>query len=125
MAAKSTLDRVTTEIFARVMKDYLKNKERVPMYRAVGDKILVQPDEQVAEKKTSSGIYLAPSAMDKPQVGTVLNCELTYIEHGREVSMPCVEGDRVLFGKYSGVEVEDEKGKLLFLRPADILAIVE
>lgn len=119
------MTRLVRETFTDRIVSLIREGRKVN-YRAVGDKILVRPDIQEGEKKTASGLFLAPSASEKPQVGEVVSCELTYYDYGKELPMPCVPGERVLFGKYSGVEVETDAGdKLLFLRPQDVLAIVD
>jgi chaperonin GroES len=94
--------------------------------RPVEDRILVEPDEVVGEKKTASGIIMPDINTEKPQRGTVVAVGPGKYEHGRWAKPDIFPGERVIFGKYSGVEMSPGNGKTyLVLRASDILAIEE
>ena len=86
--------------------------------KPLADRVLVEPTE--AEEKTASGIYIPDTAKEKPQKGTV-------IARGpgtKEVTMEVKVGDVVLYGKYSGTEINVDGKDFLMMKQADILAIV-
>lgn len=87
--------------------------------KPLADRVLVLPVE--AEEKTASGIIIPDSAKEKPLQGTV---EATG-EGTKDEKMILKQGDRVLYGKYSGTELELEGKKYIMMRQSDILAIVE
>jgi chaperonin GroES len=72
----------------------------------LGDKIVVKRLEQ--NERTSGGIYLPDTAREKPQQGRVLAVN---------------EGDRIIFSKYSGTEIEINQAEVLIISEADVLAI--
>lgn len=90
--------------------------------KPVGDRVIIKQDE--AEETTSSGLYLASEAKEKPQSGTVLAVgEGKRDKDGNLIPMPVKEGDRVVYGKFGGTEIEIDKEKVLILRADDIYAI--
>ncbi len=86
--------------------------------KPIGMRILVQP--QVAETKTASGIYIPDTAQEKPQKGTVKAVGTGTKDEKIEVSV----GDSVLYGKYTGTEIQFEGTDYLIINQSDILAIV-
>jgi chaperonin GroES len=92
--------------------------------RPLHDRILVKRLEE--EEKTKGGIIIPDSAKEKPQEGKVIavgNGKVT--EDGKTVSLEVQKGDRVLFSKYSGTEVNLEGEEHLIVREDDVLAILE
>jgi chaperonin GroES len=87
--------------------------------KPLGKRILVEPVE--AESKTASGIIIPDSAKEKQQKATVvaISKELTDDEKN-ELKI----GQTVLFGKYSGTEIEIDKKQYLMLKTEDVLAIL-
>lgn len=83
------------------------------------DRILVQVDDGTAEQKTASGIYLPDTAKEKPRTGLVMA-----VGTDEDLREKVKEGDRVLYGKYSGDEVDLEGTKVLVLARNEILALV-
>lgn len=90
--------------------------------KPLSDRVLVQPEP--AEEKTSSGIIIPDSAKEKPQEGTVVSAGPGKVENGTKVEMSVKEGDKVLYGKYSGTEITLDGEEYLIMREADILGIV-
>jgi len=86
--------------------------------KPLADRVLVEPLE--AETKTASGIIIPDTAKEKPQKGTIIA-----VGPGKKDEPTTVrEGDVVLYGKYSGTELQVEGKDLLIMRESDILAIV-
>ena len=74
---------------------------------------------------TASGIFLASTAKEKPQVAEVLAVGPGGIVDGKEVQMQVKVGDKVITSKYSGTEVKIDGEELIIVRQNDILAIVD
>ena len=93
--------------------------------RPLGDRVLVKQDE--AEEKTAGGIYLPDAvAKDAPQWGTIIRTGTgKVLENGETRALSVKEGDKIIFGKYSGTKVKMDSEELLFMREEDIMAVVE
>ena len=86
--------------------------------RPLADRVLILPAK--AEEKTASGIILPDTAKEKPLMG-----EVVAVGNGtKDEVMILKEGDKVVFGKYAGTELEHEGEKYLIMRQSDVLAIV-
>ena len=83
----------------------------------LADRVLVRPAE--AEQKTASGI-IPDTAKEKPQRGEVLAVGKGTKDHEMTVKV----GDNVLYGKYSGTEIEIDGEKLMIMKESDIYAII-
>ncbi|HDP54986.1 MAG TPA: co-chaperone GroES [Bacteroidetes bacterium] len=86
--------------------------------KPLADRVLVEPME--AEEKTASGIYIPDTAKEKPQKGTVVALG----SGTKDVTMEVKIGDVVLYGKYSGTEINVDGKDFLIMKQADILAVV-
>ena len=84
----------------------------------LADRVLVRPAE--AEQKTASGIIIPDTAKEKPQHGEVLAVGKGTKDHEMTVKV----GDKVLYGKYSGTEIELDGEKLMIMKESDIYAII-
>ena len=84
----------------------------------LADRVLVEP--AAAETKTSSGIIIPDSAKEKPQKGTVVAVGSGTKENPMTVKV----GDNVLYGKYSGTELQHDGKDYLIMKESDIFAIV-
>lgn len=92
--------------------------------KPLGDRLVVEPLEQ--DEVTASGLVLPETAKEKPQKGAVLATGPgARDDEGKRIMMDVQVGDTVLFAKYAGTEIKVESKKLLILKEADILAIVE
>ena len=87
------------------------------------DRVLIKMEE--AEETTKSGIILAGSAKEKPQIADVIEAGPGGLVDGKEVKMVVKKGDRVITSKYSGTEVKLDGVDYTLVRQSDILAIVE
>ena len=86
--------------------------------RPLADRVLILP--QPAEEKTIGGIIIPDTAKEKPLQGKVVAVGNGTKDEAMEISA----GDQVLYGKYSGTEVELEGVKYLIMRQSDVLAIL-
>ena len=85
----------------------------------LADRVLIEP--AAAETKTASGIIIPDTAKEKPLQGKVIA-----VGGGtKDEEMVLKEGDQVLYGKYSGTEVEFEGVKYLIMRQSDVMAILK
>ncbi|HJB20197.1 MAG TPA: co-chaperone GroES [Candidatus Fournierella merdavium] len=91
--------------------------------KPLADRVVIKTVE--AEETTKSGIILAGSAKEKPQVAVVLAVGPGGMVDGKEVQMLVKVGDKVLTSKYSGTEVKVDGEECTIVRQSDILAIVE
>ena len=91
--------------------------------KPLADRVVIKTVE--AEETTKSGIILAGSAKEKPQVAEVLAVGPGGLVDGKEVQMIVKVGDKVLTSKYSGTEVKVDGEECTIVRQSDILAIVE
>jgi chaperonin GroES len=82
------------------------------------DRVLVKP--AAAEEKTSSGIIIPDTAKEKPQKGTVVAVG----KGKKDEPMTVKDGDTVLYGKYSGTEINIDGDEYLIMRESDIYAII-
>ena len=92
--------------------------------RPLDDRVLIKPEEP--EEKTAGGIYLPESAQEKPLIGTVLATGPGKLNDDGSRTEPSVKkGDKVLYGKYSGTEVDIDGDQHMILRESELLGIVE
>ena len=78
-----------------------------------------------AEEKTKSGLILAASAQEKPEMFEVVEVGPGGMVDGNEVKMTVAAGDRVIVGKYSGTTVKVDGEEYSIVHQGDILAVVE
>ncbi len=86
--------------------------------KPLGTRVLVE--SSVSEEKTASGIIIPDSAKEKQQSGVVLAVGNGSTDNPMEVNV----GDKVLYGKFTGTEVQYEGKDYLILDQSDILAVV-
>lgn len=91
--------------------------------KPLADRVVIKMVE--AEETTKSGIILAGSAKEKPQVAEIVAVGPGGLVDGNEVKMYVKVGDKVLISKYAGTEVKIDKVDYTILKQSDILAIVE
>ena len=84
----------------------------------LADRVLVEP--AAAETTTASGIIIPDNAKEKPQKGTVIAVGPGTSENPITVKI----GDQVLYGKYSGTELNHEGTDYLMMKESDLMAIV-
>ena len=78
------------------------------------------------EEKTSGGIIIPDTAKEKPQEGKVVAVGPGRVnDEGKKIALDVKAGDKVLFGKYSGTEINIDGVEHLIMKEDDILAIIE
>jgi chaperonin GroES len=94
-----------------------------PKLRPLDDRVVVEPME--AEEKTAGGIVLPDTAKEKPQRGTVKAIGPgRLLDSGTRAEVGVRVGDVVIYGKYSGSDIEVDGKEVKILRETDILAKV-
>ena len=89
--------------------------------KPMSDRILIRPTEQ--EDTTASGIILPETAKERPQEGEVLAVGPgRYLDNGKRLEMELKAGDKVIYSKYAGTEIEADDGELLLLGSNDVLS---
>lgn len=89
------------------------------------DRVIVRRLEDT-NNQTAGGLFIPDSAKEKPQEGEVIAVgEGKYKEDGTRQALDVKEGDRVLFGKYSGSEIKLDNEEFLIMREDEILGIIE
>jgi chaperonin GroES len=92
--------------------------------RPLGDRILVTRVD--SEAQTSGGIIIPDTAKEKPQEGKVVAVGPGKTnDDGDTVPLSVKKGDKVLFSKYAGTEINIEGEEHLFIREEDVLAVLE
>ena len=91
--------------------------------KPLADRVVLVQNE--AAERTSSGIFLAPAAQEKPEVYQVVEVGPGGLVDGNEVKMIVKAGQSVLVGKYSGSKVRLDDVEYTIVRQGDILAIIE
>lgn len=86
--------------------------------KPLADRVLILPDS--VETKTVGGIIIPDTAKEKPLQGEVIAAG----NGTKDEEMILKVGDKVLFGKYAGTELEHEGIKYLIMRQSDVLAIL-
>ena len=87
--------------------------------KPLADRVLVKPAP--IEEKTAGGIIIPDTAKEKPLKG-----EVVAVGQGtKDEEMVVKEGDKVLYGKYAGTEIEIDDEEYLIMRQSDILATIE
>lgn len=92
--------------------------------KPLADRVVIKPLE--AEETTASGIVIPGKDKEKPQQAEVLEVGPGGMVDGKEVKMEVKKGDKIIYSKYAGTEVEaDRDEKYIIVRQSDILAIIE
>ena len=92
--------------------------------RPLDDRVLIKPEE--AEDRTNTGIYLPEGAKEKPTFGKIVAVgpgKLT--DDGARASMSVKKGDRVVFGKYAGTEVDVNDKPHTIMKESELLGVIE
>ena len=92
--------------------------------RPLEDRILVKPLEP--ETKTASGIFLPETSKERPMQGKVVALGPgKLLDNGQRTKPAVKKGDTVVFGKYSGTEVEIKNVSHLIIRESELLGVIE
>ncbi len=90
--------------------------------RPLHDRVIVKRIEE--EGKTKGGIIIPDTAKEKPQEGRVIAVGPGKHEDGKVIPLDVKAGDKILFGKYAGTEINLNAEEHLILREDDILGII-
>ncbi|MDH3506220.1 MAG: co-chaperone GroES [Gammaproteobacteria bacterium] len=92
--------------------------------RPLHDRVVIRRTEE--ERTSPGGIVIPDSATEKPIKGEVVAVgKGKLLDSGEVRALDLKEGDKVLFGKYSGTEVKVEGEELLVMREDDVMAVIE
>ena len=95
----------------------------INVLKPLGDRVVLKAEE---EEKTVGGIVLASNAKDKPTTGKVIAVGAgRTLDNGQVVAVSVKEGDKVLFDKYAGREVEYDGEKYLVVHEKDLVAVID
>ncbi|MHA6266189.1 co-chaperone GroES [uncultured Aliiroseovarius sp.] len=87
------------------------------------DRVLVRRVE--SDEKTAGGLIIPESAKEKPAEGLVISVGAgAKDDDGDRIAMDVKEGDKILFGKWSGTEVTIDGEELLIMKESDIMGII-
>ena len=92
------------------------------MIKPLSDRVLIKMKQ--SEETTKSGIILATTAQEKPQIAEEIEVGPGRLEDVKREEMSVKKGDNVVVSKYSGTEVKYEGQEYIILKEEDILAIV-
>ncbi len=91
-----------------------------PLY----DRVLIRPIEE--KEMMKGGIIIPDTAKERPQEGEILEVgEGKLADDGKVIPLKVKKGDKILFSKYAGTEIEIEGKECLIMRETDILAVVD
>ncbi len=90
----------------------------------LADRVVVEPLEETEEMR--GGLYIPDTAKEKPQQGTVIAVGPGRVsDEGERIPVELEEGQRILYGKYSGTEVNIDGHDLRIIKESDVLAIID
>ncbi|MEM8691759.1 MAG: co-chaperone GroES [Pseudomonadota bacterium] len=93
-------------------------------FKPLHDRVLVRRVE--SDEKTAGGLIIPDSAKEKPAEGIVVSVGAgAKDDDGDRIAMDVAEGDKILFGKWSGTEVTIDGEELLIMKESDIMGIIE
>ena len=91
--------------------------------KPLADRVVLK--QRAAEERTASGLFLASSAQEKPEIYDVIEVGPGGLVDGNQVEMIVKAGQQVLVGKYSGSKVKLDDEEYTIVRQSDILAVIE
>ena len=93
-------------------------------FRPLHDRVLVRRVDE--DEKTTGGIIIPDTPKEKPSQGEIVSVGPgERDDNGNRVTLDVKKGDKVLFGKWSGTEVNVDGEELLIMKESDIMGIVE
>ena len=92
-------------------------------FRPLHDRVVVRRVD--SEEKSAGGIIIPDTAKEKPSEGVIVSVGPgARDDSGKIVALDVKEGDRVLFGKWSGTEVKLDGQDLLIMKESDIMGVI-
>ena len=89
----------------------------------LGDRVVLKREE--AEEKTASGLFLAGSAKEQPQLAEVVAVGPGALVDGKRMPMEVKVGDKVFYGKYGGSEIKIDGVEYIVISQSEIMAVVK
>jgi chaperonin GroES len=86
----------------------------------LADRVAIRPLEDTETMK--GGLYIPDTAKEKPIQGDVIAVGSGRLEKGERVPMDLKVGDRVVYGKYSGTQVDLEGEEIILIKESDVIA---
>jgi chaperonin GroES len=86
----------------------------------LADRVAIKPVEETAEMR--GGLYIPDTAKEKPIQGEILAVGPGRMERGARVPMELKVGDRVVYGKYTGTQVELDGEEIILIKESDVIA---
>jgi chaperonin GroES len=86
----------------------------------LADRVAIRPMEETQEMK--GGLYIPDTAKEKPIQGAVIAVGPGRMEKGQRVPMELQVGDRVVYGKYTGSQVELDEEEIILIKESDVIA---
>ena len=86
----------------------------------LSDRVVVKPLEETEQMR--GGLYIPDTAKEKPIQGEVIAVGPGRMEKGQRVPMELKVGDRVVYGKYTGSQVELEEEEIILIKESDVIA---
>ena len=86
----------------------------------LADRVAIRPMEETQEMK--GGLYIPDTAKEKPIQGDVIAVGPGRMDKGQRVPMELKVGDRVVYGKYTGSQVELEEEEIILIKESDVIA---
>ena len=106
---------------ATLTKSPIKTKPKIKV-QPLEDRVVVRPLEDTAPMR--GGLYVPDTAKEKPQQGEIIAVGPGRFEKGERVPMELEQGQKVLYGKYSGAEVMLDGEEVLIIKESDVLAVI-
>ncbi len=91
--------------------------------KPIGDKVVIKPI--AVEETTKSGIVLPGSAQEKPQQGEVIAVGDGIYQNGVKIPMELKVGDRVVYGKFGGIDVKLNGEEVIIMAEKDVLVVLK
>ena len=91
--------------------------------KPIGDKVVIKPI--AVEEVTKSGIVLPGSAQEKPQQGEVIAVGDGIYQNGVKIPMELKVGDRVVYGKFVGIDVKLNNEEVIIMSEKDVLIVLQ
>lgn len=89
----------------------------------LADRVVVRPTEETV--KMRGGLHIPDTATDKPQQGEVLAAGPGRFEKGERIPMELKVGQKILYGKYTGIEVTLDNDQYLIIKESDVHAVID
>jgi chaperonin GroES len=86
----------------------------------LADRVAIRPQEEMNELR--GGLYIPDTAKEKPIQGDIIAVGPGRLEKGQRVPMELKVGDRVVYGKYTGSQVELDDEEIILIKETDVIA---